>query len=180
MCKKKTRKQKKEHKPDETLWDRDAENPHPRMSPRFNRPSPPIVWTFATPAFNRTVTRHDTVSFSIFRLLIRATVLEALQLDAAATVAATIQRTNEQGAALATFAAINTGLIPAAGINSRVRYANGYYHNDRGVIRIANTYIGNARQKSFDFCRRLVGRHSSLVCSPIWFQPIGKCFRREK
>lgn len=57
-------------------------------------------------------------SFSIFRLLMRATVLEALHRDAVATVAATVQRTNEQGA-LATFAAINTGLTPAAGINSR-------------------------------------------------------------
>lgn len=60
-------------------------------------PSPPIahVWTFATPAFNRTVTRHDTVSFSIFRLLIRLSrnrPREALHRDAAATV----QRMNEQ------------------------------------------------------------------------------------
>lgn len=105
---KKTRKKKKKHKPDETLRDRDVENPYPRMSlastiVRRSLPFSPDRprLNVRHPAFNRTVTRHDTVSFSIFRLLIRLSrdrPCEALHRDAAAaaTVAAMVQRMNEQ------------------------------------------------------------------------------------
>lgn len=47
--KKNEKKKKKEHKPDETLRDGNAENPHPRMFLASTTPLPPIVWTFATP-----------------------------------------------------------------------------------------------------------------------------------
>lgn len=134
MCKKKkkkiTRKKKKKHKPDETLRDRDVENPYPRMSlastivrrslpfspdrPRLNVRHPRVqsngnsarhCFVFNFPAFNTTLARPSLRSVA--------------PRCSSSSNSSSNGTTDERAAALATFAVINTGLILALGINSR-------------------------------------------------------------